>query len=76
MSDKKKSKKVNVEDIKQRLEEFLNNNKIYFGLGDNSEKYKDATTRYDAWIAIMSLSNLVLIDKIDELISIIKKQKG
>lgn len=75
--NRRESKEVNnLNNFEKVLEEFLNdkNNQIYFGLGENSEKYKTATTRYEAWMMVTALSNIVLIGKIDELINIMKKK--
>lgn len=81
MNDKReRNKKDEVTDIKE-IESVLNglinnkNTKHYFGFGDDAVKYRDPTTRYEAWFMASALSNMILINRIEKLIEVINKRK-
>jgi len=75
MNDKREQKKeVNIKDVEGALEYLLKESQRYFGIGEDSDKYKTPPTRYETWMMASALSNIILIDKIKELINLMKKK--
>ena len=62
-----KDKEVKV-DYKEMLENLITGrNKVYFEMNRVS-------TRHEAWFMASALSNMVIIDKLDEMIKLLRKK--
>lgn len=75
--NKRESKKDPTELSNQDLLNYvINKNPKFIGKEEQDrEKYLRPVSRYDSWLLISALSNLVLIDKMNELIKLIKEKK-
>ena len=51
-------------ELESVLERLLNEHGRYYGLGEEGKKYKDPTSRYEAWLIASAISNFLLLKEI------------